>query len=573
LLNVISRKIRPDALIVQDLALLPLAKQVGFTGQIHLSTLANVSFPKALKLIKHSLGVHRIVLPRELNIDEIKSLAKACPPALGLELFVHGALCYAVSGRCYWSSYLGGKSGLRGRCVQPCRRRYRLENEKGRFFSCQDFSLDVLVKVLKTIPQIRAWKIEGRKKGPHYVYYSVQAYRMLRDQASDSQIKKSALQMLSRALGRTGTHYYFLPQRPQNPISTKGQTGSGLLVGTIKGSPQKPFLVTREALLPGDVLRLGYEDEPGHCLQRIGRAIPQGGRLHLKSASRKKITKGTPVFLTDRRENALTEMISRLDDQLTSKPLKPVSLASGKIKLPAGIRKKERAFELSVFRRANRQRRRDAVGLWLSSQAINDVSAADSKLVWWWLPPVVWPEEESRLGNMVGIVRKKGARNFVLNAPWQVAFFNSTVGCHFWAGPFCNLANVLALNRIKALGFSGAFVSPELGREDYMNLALRRPLPLGIVISGNWPLCISRAVAQDIKAGQPFTSPRGEQAWIARYGQDHWVFPNWKLDLIKQQQELQDAGFTLFAHLVEPTPKTVKLKKRPGMWNWRIGLK
>ena len=122
-----------------------------------------------------------MVLPRELSIDEIRQMDEEAPEDMDFEMFVHGALCWCVSGRCYWSSYLGGKSGLRGRCVQPCRRIYKQKGREGRFFSCQDLSIDVLVKTLAEIPHIRSLKIEGRKKGPHYVYHVVTAYRMLLD--------------------------------------------------------------------------------------------------------------------------------------------------------------------------------------------------------------------------------------------------------------------------------------------------------------------------------------------------------------------------------------------------------
>ncbi len=226
LLQQLKRHVKPDGIIIQDLAFVQLAKQTGFSGELHLSTLSNVSFSAALQQVQKSLGVHRVVIPRELNIDEIKAMAAACPKNLNLEVFVHGALCYGVSGRCYWSSYFGGKSGLRGRCVQPCRRIYKQNDQNKRFFSCQDLSLDVLVKVLRTIPQIRTWKIEGRKKGPHTIFYTVKAYRILRDQGTDPKMKKEALHMLSYALGRSGTHYNFLPQRPQNPIRINSQTGS-----------------------------------------------------------------------------------------------------------------------------------------------------------------------------------------------------------------------------------------------------------------------------------------------------------------------------------------------------------
>ena len=195
LMDDLNRYVRPDALIIQDLALIDLARQAGFSGEIHLSTLANVSFGEALSLIRHIPGVSRVVLPRELSVDEIKQIAGICPENIGLEVFVHGALCYGVSGRCYWSSFLGGKSGLRGRCVQPCRRFYTQERTSNRFFSCQDLSLDVLVKVLRPVPAIRAWKIEGRKKSPHYVYYTVQAYQLLRDHVQDSHLRKEALSL------------------------------------------------------------------------------------------------------------------------------------------------------------------------------------------------------------------------------------------------------------------------------------------------------------------------------------------------------------------------------------------
>ena len=197
--QILQRQVRPDGLIVQDPGMIEVVRQTGFSGEVHLSTLANVSFPSALGLVRAALGVDRVVVPRELSIDEIRAMANACPPGLSLEVFVHGALCYGVSGRCYWSSYMGGKSGLRGRCVQPCRRMYKQEGPAKRAFSCQDFSLDVLVKVLKGIPEVAAWKIEGRKKGPHYVYYTVRAYRLLRDQGTDPEMKRTALKLLERA--------------------------------------------------------------------------------------------------------------------------------------------------------------------------------------------------------------------------------------------------------------------------------------------------------------------------------------------------------------------------------------
>jgi putative protease len=569
----LQRKVKPDAVIIQDLAMVPMAEQAGFSGQIHLSTLANAGFQTALQVIRKKLQVDRVVLPRELSIDEIKTLAKVCPQGLDLEVFIHGALCYGVSGRCYWSSFLGGKSSLRGRCVQPCRRQYSQDNHTHRYFSSQDLSVDVLVKLLLTIPRIRTWKIEGRKKGPHYVYYTVCGYRMLRDHGRDPRMKKEALQMLEYALGRRSTHYFFLPQRPKNPVDIHGQTGSGMLVGKIKGSRQKPYFNTREALLPGDVLRLGYEDQTGHMIKRIGRSVPRGGRMHVNPSGNKGLSKGAPVFLTDRREKNLDDMFADLEGQLDHVAASTGRPATFKPVLPKAQSKNNKLLEYPVYRLWSRSIPKGPWGVWLSGDSIKKASGKIISQINWWLPPVIWPDNESQVDDQIRSAIRKGARSFVLNAPWQIGFFKDPGKFHLWAGPFCNLANPLAISSVKRLGFIGAFVSPELGAGEFLQLPRLSSIPLGIVVAGNWPLCVARSLTEDIQLDKPFASPRGEQAWATRHGPDYWVYPNWKLDLQSRKKALRKAGYTLFVNLVEPLPKKVKLKKRSGMWNWEHSLK
>ena len=572
-LDLLQRQVKPDAVIIQDLGMVPLIKQTGFSGEVHLSTLANASFPKALSVIGQHLPVNRVVLPRELNVDELRILARECPSKVDLEVFIHGALCYGVSGRCYWSSYMGGKSSLRGRCVQPCRRRYTQSGQTHRYFSCQDLSVDVLAKVLLTIPKIRTWKIEGRKKGPHYVYYTVSAYRILRDHPKDAKMKKDALYLLGRALGRTGTHYHLLPQRPQDPVNIHGQTGSGLMVGKIKGARQNSYFIAREELLPGDVLRIGYEDQTGHHLKRIGRSVPKGGRMHIQASPKNAIAKGAPVFLTDRREKHLVDLIAKLDDQLG--PIKKASRSTSLFtpSLPPGISKKSRMVELSVYRTLPGSNPSGQIGLWLSSAALKKLPGKIVARIIWWLSPVVWPDNENEISELIQLTIKKGGRHFVLNAPWQIAFFNQRKGLKFWAGPFCNLANPLAILSAGALGFHGAIVSPELGAEDYLQLPQNSPIPLGVVIAGNWPLCVARTLAKEVQQHKTFSSPRGEQAWAVRHGSDHWIYPNWQLDLHSHKKMLLKAGYAFGIYLIEPLPKKVKLKKRQGLWNWDAKLR
>ncbi len=576
------REARPDAMIIQDLGFVPLIRQAGFSGEIHLSTLANVTFARALSMVQEKLGVDQVVIPRELDIDEIKQLAESCPERLGLEMFIHGALCYGVSGRCYWSSFLGGKSGLRGRCVQPCRRIYSQEEERAKFFSCLDFSVDVLAKVLLGIPRIRAWKIEGRKKGPHYVYYTVSAYRMLRDHGRDPQAKRDALSLLERALGRPGTHYNFLPQRPQNPIRTDAQTGSGMMVGRVKGGGRKAWLGPREALLAGDLLRVGYEDESWHGVQRVGKYVPKHGRLYLKLPKGRGPGPevGTPVFLVDRMEAVLKEKMEGFGEVRGQRS--EVGRGGGRKGKAAELfigsrtgKKRQRSgipVELTVFRKLVKKRGPGVAGYWLSPETVAAAKGDRSGRISWWLPPVIWPKEEDAWASLVSRAVAGGARRFVLNAPWQTAFFKEPKRFRLWAGPFCNTANASALSVLKGLGFSGAMVSPELGEEEVLALPGESPLPLGVVVSGGFPLSISRVLPETLKPETLFTSPKGEGAWARQYGSDYWIFPNWKFDLSENRPALAAAGYELFISMSEPVPRGVELKKRPGIWNWRVGL-
>jgi putative protease len=122
------------------------------------------------------------------------------------------------------------------------------------------------------------------------------------------------------------------------------------------------------------------------------------------------------------------------------------------------------------------------------------------------------------------------------------------------------------------MGFKGVIISPELGRDDYYLLPKQSPLPLGIVISGNWPLCISRIFSEGLKTERTFTSPKGEKAWASKFGSDYWIYPNWILDIRSKQDKLKKAGYCQFVHLVEPLPKDIRMKKRPGLWNWELGV-
>ncbi len=575
----------PHALIIQDPGLIPMARQAGLTGKFHLSTLGNASCSIGINHIRQQ-GFDQVVLPRELSVDEMKIVAEKAPDDLGLEVFIHGALCYAVSGRCYWSSWFGGKSGLRGRCVQPCRRIYRMGKEQDRFFSCMDLGIDVLVKVLKQIPKITTWKIEGRKKSPHYVFYTVKAYKMLRDEGHDPQKRKIALSFLDYAMGRPTTHYHFLPQRQINPLDQNTETGSGMFLGRIKQGQPSAYFITREPLFAGDLLRMGYEDGKGkgHTIKRVTRSIPKKGKYTLPKGTR--MPKDAPVFLIDRKEPEIMALIQELDQELAavdSPPIRPVpsskpetdSRKKGKTSLPGkrGTSRKTTPKEsvMMVYRSLPGRKSIEDKGLWLLPGSIPKLPKKQMASIWWWLPPVVWPDREEELRQAVAAICGKGARRFVLNMVWQIAML-SPKSMECWAGPFCNIANTRTIENLASLGFSGAMASPELGAKDFLALPKASPLPLGVVIKGNWPLSISRIISPQMKTDTLFTSPRKEGAWISQRWDSHWIFPQWELDITDKQQDLQTAGYKKLVILNEPMPPRIDMKQRQGLWNWNSSI-
>jgi len=558
----------PDALIIQDPSMIPLAKKAGFKKEFHLSTLSNLTFPSGLKTAGQ-MGFKRIVLPREFTIDEIKETISRAPADTGLEVFIHGALCYSVSGRCYWSSWFGGKSALRGRCVQPCRRIYEQKGISRRHFSCMDFSADVLLKVLKQIPNITAFKIEGRKKSPHYVYYTVKAYKLLRD---NPEKKKEALAYLEYALGREFSHYQLLTQRMINPLVHESETGSGLFAGRVQ-DPAAPFFSTRESLLPFDLLRIGSEEDAFHDIQKVTRAVPKKGKFYLSKKSRFKIKTGTPVYIIDRRGPELEAEIKALDKELIlveKIPVRPIDQAKVPFPCLRPLKKPAETKDIMLVRGRQRiQHRNTDKGVWISQQ---DYSTRPTAGAWLWLDPVLFPGEEKKCADYIAGAIKKGIKDFVLNSPWQISLFAGSRHLNIWAGPFCNIANSMTVNLLKHQGFSGAIVSPELDQETFMLLPQQSELPLGVVIYGNWPLGISRIISPDLEPGKAFMSPKGEITWISKHNSNYFIFPNWHLDLTAQKESLKKAGFSLFVHMNEPIPEGIRMKDRPGLWNWNLKL-
>lgn len=172
-----------DALIVADLGLIEVARTNFPSLKLHGSTQMAIHNRAGIRGAE-KLGLSRVVLSRELTCEEIGNIKRET--ALQLEVFIHGALCYSISGMCLASSFLGGASGNRGMCTQVCRRKFKQKSAEGYFFSPHDLcAIDYLFH-LKQLG-VCSFKIEGRMKGPEYVDTVVRAYRASIDNAGKYQ--------------------------------------------------------------------------------------------------------------------------------------------------------------------------------------------------------------------------------------------------------------------------------------------------------------------------------------------------------------------------------------------------
>ncbi len=184
-----------DGIIVQDLGLARLINCQFPSLDLHSSTQLAAHSAEAVKQLQQ-IGFKRIVLSRELTIDEIKTIRYQCPDA-DLKVFIHGAMCYGFSGLCMASHLLSGRSANRGECAQICRTYFSYEQQQLYCASLKDLSVGPSISQLLELG-INAFKVEGRMKSPSYTYWAASYYRQLIDGTDDQRSKEYVDAQFSR---------------------------------------------------------------------------------------------------------------------------------------------------------------------------------------------------------------------------------------------------------------------------------------------------------------------------------------------------------------------------------------
>lgn len=320
-----------DGVIIQDPGLIRLARLVFPDLKLQVSTQLTVYGIDGVRFFE-KLGFTRAVMPREMSIAEAGRIRARSD--IEIKIFGHGALCYAYSGQCRFSSALGTRSGNRGRCAQPCRKKYELTTENGKLIK-EGYLLSTRdLSTLPAIPEITgagidSIKIEGRLKSPEYVYAVTSAYREALDSQETGEKVRSSEDLLKAVFSRgfTGGGLYGSEARLTPEIGKRRGFHIGK-VGKTKGAFTELILKDGITLVNGDGIAFGKDEKIGTSVSGVY-AKPEKGAKGSEGRGRVWIRAGIPEWIRQG-ENVYRSLDHRLMKRLKSEASRLPERKSGR---------------------------------------------------------------------------------------------------------------------------------------------------------------------------------------------------------------------------------------------------
>lgn len=268
--------IKVDAVIVADVGIIALIREVAPNLPIHVSTQANITNKYSAKFFA-DMGVTRLILARELSLPEIKEIRDFIPKEIELETFVHGAMCISYSGRCLLSNYITGRDSNRGACAQVCRWEFSIteKNRKGEQYDIVEDDRGTYILNSKDLNMIEhlhelvkvgvtSFKIEGRMKSPYYVANVVNAYRRALnylqslENVNDYKVNQTLVSELEKSSHRSYTTGFYFGDNNKENMQTSSTIQNSEFVAIVKNvlNNNTYLIEQRNKFLLGDTLEI-----------------------------------------------------------------------------------------------------------------------------------------------------------------------------------------------------------------------------------------------------------------------------------------------------------------------------
>lgn len=494
-----------DAVIVQDPGLFYVLRRFAPQLPLHASTQMSVHDRAGSRYLQE-LGAARVVLARELSLEEIREIAEGTE--IALEVFVHGALCMCLSGQCYFSAMLGSRSGNRGMCAQPCRLPFSAPSGTGNDLSLKDLMLAEEISALQEMGVASA-KIEGRMKRPEYVAAAVDSYQ------SAARGKPLAhLQELSAVFSRSGfTKGYINGKlgREMFGVRTREDAATGPVLSKLKG-----LYRTERQRVPVDIyaaygertVTVSVSDREGHTVKETCPASAGAYLLKERCVLQLEKTGGTPFYpakticpaeglpVQVSALNALRrQLLTSLLEQRTEKKGRSVDL-SGAAQWLANIpqAQNKNLFLRAAFREGKqipeeaRQLEKIYLPLHVKTETLPDFIEAEQVI--FELPRAIFGREaEILVKKQMACRMAQGFRDFACGNLGSVSLCRE-VGAKSHGLYGLNIANSAALHFFQNAGLADAELSFELAAEELEQI--RGTLPRGLMLYGRQALMLTR---------------------------------------------------------------------------------
>jgi len=608
----LARQAGVDAVLVRDPALFALREhypelEFHFSTQTAMTSTADVAAAA-------ELGADRVVLARELSLEEIA--AASAVGGIGTEVFVQGALCFSVSGRCLMSSWVGGRSGNRGACTSPCRVPWSVEGDPaGTPLSMHDLAAAERLGDLRRAG-VAALKIEGRMKNADWVRRAVGVYRRALDGEDPARLREE-IEALGAYTGRRMTSGYLDAAREEmtgvagreSSARTRGEVPSGDGTSLDETSDEEAgpgatysmrMLVEPRRIACRCVYR-GVVDEwsiPKTVVRRPHKAVSVGSLLEflaeqpVQGCRAERPETNDPDFLLVPR--AVNALMSRISKTIHRGRKRRDGLAE--VELPTAVGELLRpglhcpANRTALGDEPDRVRLdADIVepflaavqpgGVIVEGLAAEDVrrvkaACAPAQLIVA-LPPVFFGEDVPRLKALVERCARSGVAVEVNTwGGWQLA---RQAGARIESGPGLPVLNSLAARTLARRGVEAVTLSPEAGRRQLADVAANCPVPCSLVVFGRPRLMISRAEPPPELLGRVLTDRRDTRVTSGREG-GLWVLrPAEPFDLRDLRNDRPRVKHLVVDLTGSPNPvrdwtRRPKRRESPHRFNYERGL-